>query len=122
MSYQGDILDQELDNLLNSYDIELKCNHRIESSEFPQLEKEYQNIIWAPGLQRSSQPTPWRDLPQVKGALELLAAISQGEAIDGHRFMVIGGGNAALDTARSLLRLGKKVEIVYRRTIAEMPA
>ncbi|MCK5540579.1 MAG: FAD-dependent oxidoreductase, partial [Deltaproteobacteria bacterium] len=117
-----DILDQELDNLLNSYDIELKCNHRIESSEFPQLEKEYHNLIWAPGLQRSSQPTPWRDLPQVKGALELLAAISQGEAIDGHRFMVIGGGNAALDTARSLLRLGKKVEIVYRRTIAEMPA
>ncbi len=117
-----EILDRELNNLINSYDIELKCNHRIESSKLAQLEKEYQNIIWAPGLQRSSQPAPWRDLPQVKGALELLATINRGEAIEGQSFIVIGGGNAALDTARSLLRLGKKVEIVYRRTIAEMPA
>ncbi|MEA3333059.1 MAG: FAD-dependent oxidoreductase [Pseudomonadota bacterium] len=117
-----EILDRELDNLLNNYDIDLKCNHRIESSELAQLEKKYQHIIWAPGLQRSSRPAPWHDIPQVKGALELLAAINRGEAIKGRRFIVIGGGNAALDTARSLLRLGKKVEIVYRRTIAEMPA
>jgi glutamate synthase (NADPH/NADH) small chain len=36
---------------------------------------------------------------------------------------VIGGGNVALDAARSALRLGaKKVSIVYRRTEKEMPA
>ena len=117
-----EILDQELNNLLGSYNIELKCNHRIEPSKLALIEKEYHHIIWAPGLQRSSRPAPWRNISKVKGALELLAAINRDEVIKGQHFMVIGGGNAALDTARSLLRLGKKVEIVYRRTIAEMPA
>ena len=116
------ILDREIDNLLDSYNIDLKCNHIIEPSELPQLEKEYHHIIWAPGLQRSSLPAQWHGIPRVKGALELLATINRGEDIDGQHFIVVGGGNAALDTARSLLRLGKKVEIVYRRTIAEMPA
>ena len=116
------ILDREIDNLLDSYNIDLKCNRKIDPSELLQLRKEYHDVIWAPGLQHSSLPTQWRGIPQVKGALELLGAINQGEAIDGRRFIVVGGGNAALDTARSLLRLGKKVEIIYRRTIAEMPA
>jgi NADH-quinone oxidoreductase subunit F len=41
----------------------------------------------------------------------------------GKRVAVIGGGNAALDTARSARRLGAgKVTILYRRTRAEMPA
>ena len=116
------ILDREIDNLLGSYDIDLKCNHAVEPLELPKLKKEYDNIIWAPGLQSSSRPAHWHNFPRVKGALELLRSINQGEAVDGRRFIVIGGGNAALDTARSLLRLGKEVEIVYRRTIAEMPA
>ena len=116
------ILDREIDNLLDSYDINLRCNREIDPSELLQLKKEYHDIIWAPGLQHSSLPTQWCGIPQVKGALELLAAINRNEVIDGQRFIVVGGGNAALDTARSLLRLGKKVEILYRRTIAEMPA
>ena len=41
----------------------------------------------------------------------------------GNNVVVIGGGNAALDTARSALRLGaKNVTILYRRTREEMPA
>jgi formate dehydrogenase major subunit len=40
----------------------------------------------------------------------------------GRRVAVIGGGNTAIDTARSALRLGaEKVHILYRRTRAEMP-
>jgi Pyruvate/2-oxoacid:ferredoxin oxidoreductase delta subunit len=35
---------------------------------------------------------------------------------------VIGGGNTAMDVARSALRLGSKVIVAYRRTRAEMPA
>ena len=39
------------------------------------------------------------------------------------RIVVIGGGNAAIDAARTALRLGaEKVEIIYRRTQEEMPA
>jgi len=41
----------------------------------------------------------------------------------GRKVVVIGGGNSAIDAARTALRLGsEEVHIVYRRTIAEMPA
>ncbi len=40
----------------------------------------------------------------------------------GHRVAVVGGGNVAMDAARTALRLGAKVYIVYRRSEAELPA
>ncbi len=40
----------------------------------------------------------------------------------GKRVAVIGGGNVAMDAARTALRLGAESHIVYRRTIKEMPA
>lgn len=40
----------------------------------------------------------------------------------GHRTCVVGGGNVAMDAARTALRLGSEVHIVYRRTEAELPA
>lgn len=40
----------------------------------------------------------------------------------GKRSAVIGGGNTAMDSARSALRMGSEVSILYRRTRAEMPA
>ncbi len=42
--------------------------------------------------------------------------------IRGKQVMVIGGGNTAMDAARTALRLGGQVTIVYRRTQSEMPA
>ncbi|MGM0431431.1 MAG: NADH-ubiquinone oxidoreductase-F iron-sulfur binding region domain-containing protein [Spirochaetota bacterium] len=47
----------------------------------------------------------------------------RGSAEVGKRVIVIGGGNAAIDAARTALRLGAEaVEIVYRRSQEEMPA
>ena len=43
-------------------------------------------------------------------------------AVKGKRILVIGGGNTAMDAARTAKRLGGDVAIVYRRTRAEMPA
>nr|WP_262360626.1 FAD-dependent oxidoreductase [Mobiluncus holmesii] len=40
----------------------------------------------------------------------------------GKKCLVIGGGNTAMDAARTARRLGGHVTIVYRRTKAEMPA
>lgn len=40
----------------------------------------------------------------------------------GRHVVVVGGGNVAMDAARTALRLGSKVSIVYRRTEAELPA
>jgi glutamate synthase (NADPH/NADH) small chain len=75
---------------------------------------------------------PGEDLSYVYSANEFLTRVNlmqafKGEAAAtplrvGKRMAVIGGGNTALDAARSALRLGaEKVYIVYRRSEAEMP-
>jgi len=49
--------------------------------------------------------------------------LSPGETRAGRRVAVVGGGNAAIDAARSALRLGaERVYVLYRRTRSEMPA
>ena len=68
---------------------------------------------------------PGEDAEGVLDAVSFLRDINLGQAKDlkGKTVLVIGGGNAAVDAARSSLRLGaKKVTIVYRRSKAEMPA
>ena len=65
-----------------------------------------------------------RDFPQVIGAITFLNNVAMGERhIPGRRVAVIGGGNVAIDTARTLIRLGcEDVILIYRRTRSEMPA
>ncbi|MDR1019552.1 MAG: putative selenate reductase subunit YgfK [Synergistaceae bacterium] len=62
--------------------------------------------------------------PGVWGALELLERVARGERPDlGRRAIVIGGGNTAMDAARTARRLtGAPAVVAYRRTRAEMPA
>lgn len=40
----------------------------------------------------------------------------------GKKVAVVGGGNVAMDAARSALRLGAEVSVIYRRTVKELPA
>ncbi|HSV93585.1 MAG TPA: NAD(P)-binding protein [Desulfobacterales bacterium] len=64
------------------------------------------------------------EFPQVMEAIGLLRRVALGEPVEiGRRVVVIGGGNVAIDAARTCLRLGcREVVIAYRRTRAEMPA
>ncbi|MCK5245390.1 FAD-dependent oxidoreductase, partial [Candidatus Bipolaricaulota bacterium] len=64
------------------------------------------------------------DTPGVVGALEFLNQQAKGEMTElGDRVIVIGGGNTAMDAARTAQRLtGSPSTIAYRRTQAEMPA
>jgi len=63
------------------------------------------------------------DLKQVwKGGDFLERINSREKATLGRETLVIGGGNTAMDVARSALRLGSKVTVAYRRTRNEMPA
>jgi len=57
-------------------------------------------------------------------ALDFLARVSRGEEVDlGSRVLVIGGGNSAMDAARTARRMAAgPVTVVYRRTRREMPA
>ncbi len=64
------------------------------------------------------------DFPQVHGAVDFLQRVALGERrCPGKHVVVIGGGNVAIDAARTCLRLGsQQVTIAYRRTRREMPA
>lgn len=64
------------------------------------------------------------DFPQVIDAIDLLKNVALGHRhAPGKKVVVIGGGNVAIDAARTCLRLGcKEVTIAYRRTRREMPA
>jgi len=67
---------------------------------------------------------PGEDLPGVIGGIDFLrgVALGQPERI-GARVAVVGGGNTAMDAARTAVRLGsEKVMVLYRRTRDEMPA
>jgi NADPH-dependent glutamate synthase beta subunit-like oxidoreductase len=64
------------------------------------------------------------DFPQVHQAIDFLRRVALGERYrPGNRVVVVGGGNVAVDAARTCLRLGcREVIMAYRRTRAEMPA
>lgn len=117
-----EIVKREIDNLIHSLNIELCCNREIASEELPELLEEYDYVFRAPGLGRSLIPEHVEPQPGIYPGLELLHDIATGWVPEGSVFVVIGGGNVAVDAARSLRRLGKEVQIVYRRTFAEMPA
>jgi putative selenate reductase len=69
---------------------------------------------------------PEEDAAGVHDALEFLAAVKRGETPEiGRQVVVIGGGNSAMDAARTVRRLcgaDGRVTVIYRRTLAEMPA
>ena len=65
-----------------------------------------------------------KEYPQVITAIDLLLRVALGDRQSpGKRVIVIGGGNVAIDAARTCIRLGsEEVTIAYRRTHSEMPA
>jgi NADPH-dependent glutamate synthase beta subunit-like oxidoreductase len=65
-----------------------------------------------------------KNFPQVIDAITFLRNVTRGDRhVPGKRAAVIGGGNVAIDAARTLIRLGcEDVQLVYRRTRSEMPA
>jgi len=85
----------------------------------------YKAVFIAIGTQLSRKlNVPGEDLEGVFHVLEFLRAVSFGQHVDvGERVAVIGGGNSAIDAARTAKRLGaREVMILYRRTENEMPA
>ena len=90
----------------------------------------YKAVFLATGLQRSAPvPLPGNDLRGVVYAVEFLRDLNLGKPVSaGDRVVVIGGGDVALDAARSVLRLQAMaarephVTLAYRRSHVEMPA
>ncbi len=83
-------------------------------------------VLVATGTHKSvSLRVPGEDLEGVQSALEFLRAVKLGEAVDlaGKRVLVVGGGNVAIDAARTARRLGAaSVDQVSLECCEEMPA
>lgn len=103
--------------------VELKLGVRIE--EAAALRQGYDAVFIAVGAHRSAVlGIEGEEEEGVIDALSFLRAVNLGpRPAVGERVLVIGGGNSAVDAARSALRLGaREVVIAYRRSRAEMRA
>ncbi|MDJ0832496.1 MAG: FAD-dependent oxidoreductase [Gammaproteobacteria bacterium] len=103
-------IQHEMDLIL-SMGVTIHYDTRIGSDiTMQQLEQDFDAVILAIGLQMGrSTRIPGSEHAGVKKAVDLLRRITEGEHIDAPKSMVvIGGGNVAMDIARSMARLQKQ--------------
>ena len=119
------ILKNEIKDILD-LGVEISLNTRIgKDISWEDFEKKYPAVFLAVGAQNSAAiGVEGEQLAGVYGAVEFLREFNLGNRpATGSRVAVIGGGNTAIDAARSALRLGaKEVAILYRRLRPDMPA
>jgi 2-oxoacid:acceptor oxidoreductase delta subunit (pyruvate/2-ketoisovalerate family) len=117
------VLDREISNI-EALGVEIRTG--ILFSEDLKLDglKDYQAIFIATGAHRGrGLLIPGEKEKGVVSGLDLLRKINLGKKVKlGDRMAIIGGGNTAIDVARSVIRMGKKATILYRRSKEEMPA
>ncbi len=100
--------------------VEFRTGTDIDSAGFAQLQKTYDAIFVAAGAWQETEAGISGEECLLSGTDVLRNAdLSQ---MKGKTVGVIGGGNTAIDVARSLLRVGAQPVVFYRRTRDEMPA
>jgi NADPH-dependent glutamate synthase beta subunit-like oxidoreductase len=117
------VLKKEIQRIL-ALPIEMKTNCRVgKDISFEELDR-FDAIFLSPGAGLNALLSiEGEDLEGVCNGGDFLERIKSGEKINSvEQTIVIGGGNTAIDVARSALRLGSEVTIAYRRTRDEMPA
>jgi putative selenate reductase len=121
----ADRIDADIE-LVKSVGVNLHFNHKVDTAFFDQLRKDCAYIFIGIGAQKSKKlEIPGEDAAEVYDQLQFLSIIRRGGKIElGKKVAVIGGGNSAIDTARTANRIigAGKVQVLYRRTINEMPA
>ncbi len=121
-----EILDREIDRLYMT-GIEIKCGVAVgRDVSFADLQREYDAVVVAVG-DSAPQELELEGSGEVRQGLlygvDFLRRLNRGQQVKvGHTVAVIGGGNTAIDCARSAQRLGAEVTVYYRRTAEEMPA
>ncbi|MFP4621713.1 MAG: FAD-dependent oxidoreductase [Bacteroidales bacterium] len=120
-----DYLDYEINLLIND-GIEIKTG-QVYGRDFTLDDLRnagFQSVFFAVGAQNPKKiPIEGGNLEGVQYGIPFLKRVNEGEkTAPGKNVVVIGGGNVAIDTARTALRMGSNVTIVYRRTKEEMPA
>jgi NADPH-dependent glutamate synthase beta subunit-like oxidoreductase len=122
-----EVIDREV-AMLESLGVEFRFNTRYgEHTDWQRLKNDGHDAVFlAIGAHHSFKLNiPGEgDYPQVIEAVDFLRRVALGDRhAPGRRAVIVGGGNVAIDAARTCLRLGsEEVTIAYRRTRAEMPA
>ncbi len=120
-----DIIDFEF-GILEKLGVEVKLNTEIgKDVSMEDIRKEFDAIFIAIGAHLSVMlPLPGSDLKGVLSGVDFLRNVSLGQLIEnlGKKVLVVGGGNVAVDVARSARRLGAEVEMVCLEQKAQMPA
>ena len=118
------VLDGEIDRIV-ALGVEVRCGEPLATAaDFERLRAGFDALYLATGARRQKR-LPQLDYaqPWVMDGAEYLARTSMGEQPAlGRRVVVIGGGSAALDVARSARRAGHEVTIVALESVAQMPA
>ena len=119
-----EVLDREIEDIA-SLGVEFTLSAPIGSRvDLEELWQRYEALFIATGAHQSRPlHIAGEENAGVMTGLEFLKAVNAGRRVDmGQRVIVIGGGNTAMDAARTALRRGARPVILYRRTRAEMPA
>ncbi|MCD6440221.1 MAG: FAD-dependent oxidoreductase, partial [Candidatus Marinimicrobia bacterium] len=108
--------------------VNIHTSQKIDKEFFERIRKEVDFVYLAVGAQKALKvPIPGDDVASgLLDPLRFLSAVRQGIKVDlGPKVIILGGGNTAMDAARTAKRfVGEEgnVTIVYRRTRREMPA
>ncbi len=119
-----DVLDGEIARIV-ALGIDVRSGEALASPEdFARLRTQFAAVFVATGAQRQKRlPTLDYAKPWVQDGADYLARANAGAAPPlGRRVVVVGGGSAALDVARSARRAGHDVSILCLESAAQMPA
>lgn len=119
-------LDEDIRGILNAGTITARCGEAVGAHEMAEIADTYHAVYVAVGAQTGkSLRIDGVDAEGVVSAVDLLGAIGDGDYPDftGKRVVVVGGGNVAMDCARTSVRAGAdEVSVVYRRRKDDMTA
>jgi len=125
-----EIIEREVQDIVD-LGIDLKLNHRVDDLD-ELFEKGYKAILIAVGAHEGIRlPIPGSNFEGVIINTRFLRDVrlgkyQNGEKTDapplGDRILVLGGGNVAIDCARTAVRLGKEVHLACLESRSEMPA
>ena len=118
-----DVLAGEIDRI-EAMGVHMTLEHRVEDLVAEREEGRFDAVFVAVGAQLSKRvDIPARDAGPIIDAVSFLRSVASGDRpLIGRRVAVYGGGNTAMDAARTARRMGAEPLIVYRRTREQMPA
>ncbi|MCB0730400.1 MAG: putative selenate reductase subunit YgfK [Ignavibacteriae bacterium] len=124
------ITDQQIEadiDIIKSLGVNFHFNQNVNAELFAQIKNDSNYVFIGIGAQKGKKLNiDGEDIENVHDQLTFLSKVRRNEELNiGKTVAIIGGGNSAVDAARTSKRLVGKdgnVAVVYRRTIKEMPA